>query len=408
MKSDRIEDALAALANGDMVVVVDDEDRENEGDLVLAAQHATTEKIAFMVRWSSGVICAGLPGERLDALGLPLMVGRNTDSMGTAYTVTVDYRHGTTTGISAADRAGTLRALVDPAVSASDFNRPGHVFPLRAVPGGVLSRAGHTEASVDLTRLAGLQPGGVLVEVVNDDGSMARRPDLEVFAHRHGLRLVTIRDLIAYRRRHEHIVEAVSTCRLPTRFGVFAAHGYREVPNGHEHVALTLGDVRGGRNVLVRVHSECLTGEVFGSTRCDCRPQLEDSMRRIGAEGKGVIVYLRGHEGRGIGLLNKLRAYALQDQGCDTVQANLELGLCVDGRDYAAGAQILRDLRIDDIRLMTNNPRKCAALAAYGISIALRVPLLPAPHRESEAYLCTKQTVLGHLLELSTDSALSA
>ena len=403
MKFDRVEDALLALRTGSMVVVVDDEDRENEGDLILAAEHATSERLAFMIRWSSGVICVGLPGERLDSLNLPLMVARNTESLGTAYTVTVDFCHGTSTGISAADRAATLRALVDPSAQASDFARPGHVFPLRAVPGGVLQRAGHTEAAVDLTRLAGLRPGGALVEIVNDDGSMKRRPELQEFASTHNLPLVTIRDLVAFRRRHEPIVERVSTCRLPTKFGAFTVHGYRETPNGREHLALVMGDPTGDQRLLVRVHSECLTGEVFGSMRCDCRPQLEEAMERIGAAGRGVVVYLRGHEGRGIGLLHKLRAYGLQDHGCDTVQANVRLGLDADSRDYAVGAQILRDLGVGGMRLMTNNPRKYSGLADFGLSIAERVPLVTQPTKENAAYLRDKQKLLGHLLGFPTD-----
>ena len=401
MKADRIEDALAAMAQGSMVVVVDDEDRENEGDLILAAEHATPERLAFMVRYSSGVICAGLPGARLDQLDLPLMVARNTDSMSTAYTVTVDYRHGTTTGISAADRAATLRALVDPWVGKGDFNRPGHVFPLRAVPGGVLARAGHTEAAVDLTRLAGLRPGGALVEIVNDDGSMARRPQLEHFAREHGLPLITIKDLIAYRRRTERIVERVTSARMPTPFGVFTLHGYRETTSGREQLALVMGDVSDGRDVLVRVHSECLTSEVFGSLRCDCKPQLDDAMRRVAEEGRGVIVYLRGHEGRGIGLLDKLRAYALQDQGADTVEANVRLGLPVDSRDYAVGAQMLRDLGVRAMRLMTNNQQKYDGISDYGLRIVERVPLVSSIHDENAAYLKAKQVLMGHMLGLA-------
>jgi len=400
MKADRIEDALAAMAQGAMVVVVDDEDRENEGDLILAAEHATPERLAFMVRYSSGVICAGLPGDRLDQLDLPLMVSRNTDSMSTAYTVTVDYRHGTSTGISASDRAATLRALVDPRAAKGDFNRPGHVFPLRAAPGGVLARAGHTEAAVDLTRLAGLRPGGALVEIVNDDGTMARRPELERFAREHGLPLITIKDLIAYRRRTERIVERVASTRMPTPFGVFKLHGYRELAGGREQMALVMGDVADGRDVLVRVHSECLTSEVFGSMRCDCKPQLDDAMRRVAQEGRGVIVYLRGHEGRGIGLLDKLRAYALQDEGADTVEANVRLGLPVDNRDYAVGAQILRDLGVRAMRLMTNNQHKYDGISDYGLRIVERVPLVSSFHDENAAYLTAKQVLMGHMLGL--------
>lgn len=400
MGTHSIEQALDALRAGKPVVVVDDEDRENEGDLILAAERATTEAIAFMVRHGSGVICVALPGERLDALHLPLMVAKNSDSMGTAYTVSVDYRHGTSTGISAADRATTCRALVDRKAVAEDFNRPGHIFPLRAREGGVLARAGHTEAAVDLTRLARLKPGGVLVEIVNDDGSMARRPQLEVFAQQHGLALISVAQLKAWRRQHEQIVRRVSSCQLPTPFGVFTMHGYREDISGQEHIALTLGDVSNASEALVRVHSECLTGEVFSSMRCDCRPQLTMAMERIGQAGVGAIVYLRGHEGRGIGLMHKLRAYALQDQGCDTVQANVQLGLPVDERDYAVGAQILRDLGVQGMRLMTNNPKKYDGLADFGLHIVSREPLLSTPTAANAAYLNTKQRVLGHLLEL--------
>jgi 3,4-dihydroxy 2-butanone 4-phosphate synthase/GTP cyclohydrolase II len=405
MKADRIEDALGALAQGSMVVVMDDEDRENEGDLILAAEHANPERLAFMVRHSSGVICAGLPGRRLDELNLPLMVSGNTESLSTAYTVTVDFRHGTSTGISAADRAATLRALVDPRTAPGDFNRPGHIFPLRAVPGGVLSRPGHTEAAVDLTRLAGLSAGGALVEIVNDDGTMARRPQLERFARTHRLPLITIKDLIAYRRRTERIIERVSSCRLPTPFGVFSLQGYRELPNGREHLALVMGAVADGQDVLVRVHSECTTSEVFASMRCDCKPQLDDAMRRVAAEGRGVIVYLRGHEGRGIGILDKLRAYALQDEGADTVEANVRLGLPVDNRDYAVGAQILRALGVRAMRLMTNNQRKYDGISDYGLHIVERVPLISPLHEENAAYLTAKQVVMGHMLGLRVETA---
>lgn len=404
MRFDRIEEALRAMARGSMVMVVDDESRENEGDLVLAAEHATAEKIAFMVRHTSGMLCVALPGDRLDRLDLPLMVERNTDPLQTAYTVTVDYRHGTSTGISAADRAATIRALADPSCIAADFIRPGHVFPLRAVPGGVLNRAGHTEAAVDLTRLAGLRVGGVIAEVVNDDGSMARRPQLEAFARQHGLAIVSISDLVACRRRVIE-VRKESEARLPTRHGDFRACVYKAPDSPHEHLAMVMGDVSGTDEVLVRVHSECLTGDTFGSLRCDCQQQLEASLAAIGRAGRGVLVYLRGHEGRGIGLTHKLRAYALQDAGLDTVDANLRLGLSVDARDYTVGVRILQDLGITTIRLLTNNPAKYHGLADFGLRVTERVPLCPTPTAENIAYLLTKQQRLGHSLDLNPEAA---
>jgi len=395
-----IPEALAAFAKGQILVVVDDEDRENEGDLILAAEHASTEAVAFMVRHTSGVLCVALPGERLDSLELPLMVERNSDSMRTAYTVTVDYRHGTSTGISAADRAATIRALADPQVGPSDFNRPGHVFPLRAVSGGVLERQGHTEATVDLARLAGLRAGGVLAEVVNDDGTMARRKDLEVFARTHGLPLITIADLVAYRRA-QAAVRKESDARIPTRHGMFTAHVYKAPDSPHEHLVMVMGEVRGQQDVLVRLHSECLTGDTFGSLRCDCRQQLEASLAAVGRAGRGVVVYLRGHEGRGIGLMHKLRAYALQDEGYDTVDANLQLGLEVDSRDYTVGASILQDLGITSMRLLTNNPAKYRCIAEYGLCISEKVPLHTPPTNENRAYLATKQQRMGHTLQNS-------
>lgn len=401
-----IEDALSALAQGQLIVVVDDEDRENEGDLILAAEHATPESVAFMVRHTSGMLCVALQGDRLDALELPMMVERNSDSLQTAYTVTVDYRHGTTTGISASDRAATIRALVDDKALASDFSRPGHVFPLRAVEGGVLQRPGHTEATVDLARLAGLQPGGVLAEIVNDDGSMARRDDLERFAQAHGLVMITIADLIAYRRQQLHIRKA-SEARIPTRHGMFTALVYKAPESPHEHLAMVMGNVQDQQDVLVRVHSECLTGDTFGSLRCDCRQQLEASLAAVGREGRGVVVYLRGHEGRGIGLTHKLRAYALQDDGMDTVDANLSLGLEVDARDYTVGARILQDLGITSMRLLTNNPAKYRCIAEFGLQISEKVPLHTTPTPENRAYLMTKQTRMGHTLQGSLDPAAS-
>jgi 3,4-dihydroxy 2-butanone 4-phosphate synthase/GTP cyclohydrolase II len=398
--------ALQEIADGGMVVVVDDEDRENEGDLIMAAEHATASDLAFMVRHTSGVVCVALTGARCDALELPQMVPANTERHGTAFTHTVDLATGTTTGISAADRSATIRALADERAHAAAFHRPGHVFPLRARDGGVLRRAGHTEAAVDLARLAGLAPAGVLCEIVNDDGTMARRPDLERFAAEHGLPIVTIADLVAYRRRVDVIVERTGEARLPTPWGDFRCVSYRSVPDGAEHIAFTVGDVRSGAgpeevqpdDVLVRVHSECLTGDVFRSLRCDCGSQLEQAMARVAAAGRGVVVYLRGHEGRGIGLGPKLRAYELQDEGRDTVDANLDLGQPVDSREYGAGAQILLDLGVRRARLLTNNPAKYRGLAAHGLEIVGREPLETVPNPENLGYLRTKRRRLGHLL----------
>ncbi len=397
MSLSRIEDAVAAIGRGEMVVVLDDASRENEGDLIVAAEKVTAATLAFLIRHTSGVICAAMTPARLDQLQLPLMVADNLESHGTAFTVTVDYRHGTTTGISAADRAATLRALADSAAAPSDFVRPGHVFPLRAREGGVLERRGHTEAAVDLARLAGLSPCGVLCEIVNDDGSMARPADLVAFAQRHGLHLVTIADLVAYRRRTEPLVRLAAEARLPTRHGVFSARVYRD-RHGTEHVAMVMGDVRDRDDVLVRVHSECLTGDIFGSLRCDCGGQLDAALAKVAAEGLGVVVYLRGHEGRGVGLTQKLHAYKLQEQGRDTVDANLDLGLPVDARSYDVGAQILADLGVTTIRLMSNNPAKFVELEGYDLRIVERIPLVMAPNDENLAYLRTKQERLGHVL----------
>jgi 3,4-dihydroxy 2-butanone 4-phosphate synthase/GTP cyclohydrolase II len=395
-----IEDAVLAIATGGMAVVVDDADRENEGDLIMAAEKVTPASVAFIVRHTSGVVCAALSPERLAALHLPLMVADNAESQRTAFTVTVDYRVGTSTGISAADRAATLAALANPSAVAEDFSRPGHVFPLRARPGGVLERRGHTEAAVDLARAAGLAPCGVLCEVVDEDGSMARLPFLTAFAARHNLPLVSIADLIAYRRRTERLVTPVAEARLPTRHGPFAAHIYRDHA-GTEHVALVKGEVRGTPDVLVRVHSECLTGDVFGSLRCDCGGQLDAALERVAAEGRGVVVYLRGHEGRGVGLTRKMHAYKLQDEGRDTVEANLDLGLPIDARSYDVGAQILTDLGVTTLRLMSNNPAKFLELDGYALRIVERVPLIVTPNHENLAYLRTKQLKLGHQLELA-------
>jgi 3,4-dihydroxy 2-butanone 4-phosphate synthase / GTP cyclohydrolase II len=397
-----IEEVIAAFGRGEIVVVVDDEDRENEGDLIMAAEFATIERVAFMVRHTSGVLCVPMSGERLDALQLPLMVTSSTDAMGTAYTITVDAR-GVGTGISAEDRALTARTLADPSTEPGDLRRPGHILPLRAREGGVLARAGHTEAGVDLAILAGLKPAGLLAEVVNEDGSMARLPDLIKFAQRHGLLLTSIADLIAYRRRSERLVQHLSSARMPTSHGEFVAHVYESLVDGEQHVALVRGIVDPDAPILVRVHSECLTGDVFGSLRCDCGEQLSAALDRIDREGKGVVLYLRGHEGRGIGLAHKLRAYALQEQGLDTVEANLALGLPVDTRDYGIGAQILADLGVRKMRLMTNNPAKYTGLDGYGLEIVERLPLVVRPGDENLRYLKTKQAKLGHLLDLAAD-----
>jgi 3,4-dihydroxy 2-butanone 4-phosphate synthase / GTP cyclohydrolase II len=394
-----IDEAIAAIARGELVVVADDPARENEGDLIMAAERATPQALAFMIRHTSGVVCAAMSADRLAALQLPLMVTDNTETQRTAFTVSVDVRHGTTTGISAADRTATLRALADPTAEADDFLRPGHVFPLRACDGGVLARRGHTEAAVDLARLAGLSPCGVLSEVMNDDGTMARPKELGAFAERHGLPIIDIGDLVAHRRRTERLVSAVAEARLPTPHGLFSARVYRD-HGGSEHVALVMGDVRGRADVLVRVHSECLTGDVFGSLRCDCGGQLDAALARVAAEGSGVVVYLRGQEGRGIGLAQKLHAYRLQDQGRDTVEANLDLGLPVDARTYDVGAQILSDLGVTTLRLMSNNPAKFLQLEGYSLRIVGRVPLLVTPNHENIAYLRAKQLKLGHQLEI--------
>jgi 3,4-dihydroxy 2-butanone 4-phosphate synthase/GTP cyclohydrolase II len=396
----KIENAIAAVSRGELVVVVDDADRENEGDLIMAAEKITPETMAFMIRHTSGVICMPVEGHRLDELQLPLMVANNTESQRTAFTVSVDAVHGTTTGISAADRAATVRTLLDPRTRAEDLARPGHIFPLRYRDGGVLKRAGHTEASVDLARLAGCYPAGVLAEVVNDDGSMARLPSLERFAADHGLQVISIADLIRYRRHREKLVRRVSEARIPTRHGDFTAYVFDSLLDGVEHMAFVRGEVAGATDVLVRVHSECLTGDVFGSLRCDCGVQLDLALERVAAEGEGVVVYLRGHEGRGIGLGHKLRAYRLQDQGRDTVEANVELGFPVDSREYGIGSQILVDLGITTMRLMTNNPSKYGGLEGYGLEIVERVPLRTEPTDENISYLRAKQDKLGHFLDI--------
>lgn len=393
---DSIELALADLKRGKAVVVIDDADRENEGDLIFAAQMATPELVGFMIRHTSGYICVGMRGKDLDRLELPPMTMVNEDRKGTAYAVSVDARDVSSTGISATDRARTIKVLADSATEPYELTRPGHVMPLRAVEGGVLRRPGHTEAAVDLTRLAGLNPAGALCELVNDDGSMMRAPECRAFADAHDLRLISIEDLIRFRRRTESQVERVARVPLPTEHGDFTAYGYRSLIDGTEHVALVAGDISDGENVLVRVHSECLTGDVFGSHRCDCGPQLHAAMAAVAEEGRGVVLYVKGHEGRGIGLLEKLRAYELQDQGQDTVDANLSLGLPADARDYGTGAQILADLGVKSMRLLTNNPAKRAGLEGYGLTISERVPLIVESNAHNSHYLATKVERMGH------------
>jgi 3,4-dihydroxy 2-butanone 4-phosphate synthase/GTP cyclohydrolase II len=392
-----IERALEALRDGRFVVVADDEKRENEGDLILAAQSATPEKIAFMVRHTSGLICLPTTGERLDELDIPMMVADNTDNFQTAFTISVDHAGDTTTGISAADRARTILAFVDPNTKPADFRRPGHIFPLRYQEGGVLVRPGHTEASVDLARLAGMYPAGVLCEIVNDDGSMMRGESLEAFAAEHDLPMITIEDLVAYRWRTEHLVERVSEATLPTQYGDFRVVGYRSTTDGSAHVALVRGEVSGATGVLTRVHSVCLTGDVFGSLRCDCGAQLDEAMRLIAGEGRGVIVYNTAHEGRGIGILDKLAAYALQEQGLDTVDANRQIGHADDRRHYGVDAQIIADLGVDTVRLLTNNPDKMEQLQRYGIDIVDRQGIWVGATPHNRRYLQTKEDRMGHI-----------
>jgi 3,4-dihydroxy 2-butanone 4-phosphate synthase/GTP cyclohydrolase II len=406
MSAATIPEAVEAIRRGEMVVVVDDEDRENEGDLIVAASFATPQTMAFLVRHTSGLICAAVTAARADELDLPLMVRRNTEAQRTAFTVTVDYLHGTTTGISAGDRSASAMALVDPDATAMDFSRPGHLHVLRARDGGVLKRAGHTEAAVDLARLAGLPPAGVLCEVVSADGlEMARRAELEAFAEEHGLLLVTIADLVRHRRQTEQLVRPIASARIPTEYGDFQCVAYESDLDAETHLALVKGDPAGKDNVLVRVHSECLTGDVFGSERCDCGAQLHEAMRLVAEEGTGVIVYLRGHEGRGIGIANKLDAYKLQDSGLDTVDANVHLGLPIDSREYGIGAQILVDLGITTMRILTNNPAKRGGLEGFGLEITGRVPILTEPNPENIRYLKTKRDRMGHLLGAETRAA---
>jgi 3,4-dihydroxy 2-butanone 4-phosphate synthase/GTP cyclohydrolase II len=396
-----IADALEDIRQGRMVIVVDDEDRENEGDFIMAAEKVTAQSVNFMAKHARGLICMPMIARRLDELGLSLMVDKNTAKLGTPFTISVDAVHGTSTGISAHDRAVTVRALIDPKTSPEDLARPGHIFPLRAMDGGVLRRAGHTEAAVDLATLAGQYPAGLLCEIMAEDGTMARLPALVELKTAFKLKLITIKDLIEYRRRTEKLIRRLATTKLPSKYGQFTMHLYEDILSGDHHVALVKGPVRGAKDVLVRVHSQCLTGDLFGSLRCDCGEQMEGALRRIEREGKGVFLYMR-QEGRGIGLANKLRAYELQDQGRDTVEANEELGFPPDLRDYGIGAQILVDMGLSTIRIMTNNPCKITGLDGYGLTVVERIPLQVEPREENVRYLEIKRQKLGHLLKLSS------
>ncbi len=394
-----IAEAIEDIKAGRFVIIVDDEDRENEGDLALAAEKISTEAVNFMAKHGRGLICLPVTGQRLDELGIPQMVGQNTSKFSTAFTVSVDAKHGTTTGISAADRAQTIKTVVDPTTRPDDLVKPGHIFPLRAKEGGVLVRAGQTEAIVDLARLAGLYPAGVICEIMNEDGSMARLPELEVISDKFGIKIISVADLIAHRRRHEKLVHRVAEAKLPTRYGEFTAIAYKSDTDPDEHLALVMGDIATEEPVLVRVHSECLTGDVFGSLRCDCGDQIALAMQNIASEGRGVFLYMR-QEGRGIGFHNKIRAYALQDKGLDTVEANLSLGFPSDLRDYGIGAQILADLGLHQIRLLPNNPKKVIGLEGYGLEVVETIPVIITPNPYNRDYLKTKQKKMGHRLEI--------
>ena len=394
-----IPEAIKDIKAGKFVIVVDDEDRENEGDLVIAAEKVTAESINFMATYGRGLICMPVTGERLDELRIPMMAANNTSKFTTPFSMAVEAREGTTTGISAADRARTVQVMVDPDTKPEDILMPGHMFPLRAREGGVLVRGGQTEATIDLARMAGLKPAGVLCEIMNKDGTMARLPQLKVFAKKHGLKIISVADLIAYRYRHERLVQRVAEAKLPTPFGEFKVIAYKSSTDPAEHLAMVMGDVATNEPILVRVHSQCLTGDVFHSQRCDCGEQIEMSMKRIAEEGRGVVLYMR-QEGRGIGIHNKIKAYALQDEGMDTVEANLSLGFKADHRDYGVGAQILADLGVHSMRLMTNNPKKISGLESYGLKIVEQLPITIKPNPHNRRYLSTKQNKMGHILKV--------